>query len=374
MASLEPTARLTWDPTVSHSPYPSESPATYTSAAPSHVPSAQTPSPTTLPLYAAIITGKVAFGGITQEEFNKDEKLQQYIKTDLALSAGVDPDSVAILGTKEEEILPERRKLLESLVVVDFEIAYVSEADARVAVTALQKVVFSKVEAYVLSSFPDKKIKVDVLPESFAVSLTRLSCTDEILDGDETDVDCGGPLCLPCGIGFSCEADSDCVSRQCEISYGSTIGMCVASGNGKLILIISCSTVSVVLLGIMFAARNWFLTTSKRRNGDNRDVSDSSGVIASRDLGIYFNDLDDLTATLDVQQQDAGYQDDPDLLPSISTAAYGINGDVFPDILKENVEYTERHQQEDSSCVDAGSDTVMIYPSKEDNFGFEAII
>jgi hypothetical protein len=343
--------------TESPTKFPSESLATNPTAAPSYVPFAQTPSPTTLPRYATV-TGKVAFSGITQEEFNKDEKLQQYIKTDLALSAGVDPDSVAILGTEEEEILLNRRNLLESQVrlVVDFEIAFKSEVDARAAVTALQEVVFSNVATY-------KTIQVAVLPESFAVSLTRLSCTDEILDGDETDVDCGGPLCFPCGIGFSCEADSDCVSRQCEISYGSTIGMCVAAGDGKIILIVSCATVPVVLLGIMFAARKWFLTTRKKRNGDNHDVNDSRGVI----------DLDDLTATLDVQQQNAGYQDDPDLLPSISTAAYGINGDAFPDILKENAECTERHQQE-SSCVDASSDTVMIYPPKEDDFGFEAII
>ena len=40
------------------------------------------------------------------------------------------------------------------------------------------------------------------------------TCRDRALDGDETDVDCGGG-CLACPGGARCHADADCQSRQC---------------------------------------------------------------------------------------------------------------------------------------------------------------
>ena len=41
------------------------------------------------------------------------------------------------------------------------------------------------------------------------------SCTDGIRNQDETDVDCGGS-CPGCGLGDSCDVDSDCISYNCE--------------------------------------------------------------------------------------------------------------------------------------------------------------
>src|ERR1700759_4869259 len=35
-------------------------------------------------------------------------------------------------------------------------------------------------------------------------------CNDQIKNGNETGVDCGGGTCGPCDIGESCNADSDC--------------------------------------------------------------------------------------------------------------------------------------------------------------------
>ncbi|RMG96973.1 MAG: hypothetical protein D6705_09875 [Deltaproteobacteria bacterium] len=35
-------------------------------------------------------------------------------------------------------------------------------------------------------------------------------------NGDETDVDCGGTFCPPCGTGGTCNGDGDCASGQCE--------------------------------------------------------------------------------------------------------------------------------------------------------------
>lgn len=41
------------------------------------------------------------------------------------------------------------------------------------------------------------------------------TCTDGILNGDETDVDCGGPSCKSCKEGQSCRIDNDCGGNTC---------------------------------------------------------------------------------------------------------------------------------------------------------------
>lgn len=41
------------------------------------------------------------------------------------------------------------------------------------------------------------------------------SCTNERLDDGETDVDCGGPICLGCGAGLVCVGDDDCLDLNC---------------------------------------------------------------------------------------------------------------------------------------------------------------
>ncbi len=41
-------------------------------------------------------------------------------------------------------------------------------------------------------------------------------CGDGEIDGDETDVDCGGPDCEPCREGGACLADDDCASGSCD--------------------------------------------------------------------------------------------------------------------------------------------------------------
>ncbi len=41
-------------------------------------------------------------------------------------------------------------------------------------------------------------------------------CTDGVTDGDETDVDCGGPSCIArCALGKACIVGSDCTSNTC---------------------------------------------------------------------------------------------------------------------------------------------------------------
>ena len=43
-------------------------------------------------------------------------------------------------------------------------------------------------------------------------------CNDGIQNGEETDIDCGGPDCPPCEVGMSCIIDSDCISGYCNPS------------------------------------------------------------------------------------------------------------------------------------------------------------
>jgi len=42
-----------------------------------------------------------------------------------------------------------------------------------------------------------------------------LTCLDMSLDAAETDVDCGGPACNPCGLGKACLLGADCASHVC---------------------------------------------------------------------------------------------------------------------------------------------------------------
>ncbi len=52
------------------------------------------------------------------------------------------------------------------------------------------------------------------------------SCGDEVQNGGETDVDCGGPDCEACEVEKSCEAAEDCESEVCQE------GACVESSCG----------------------------------------------------------------------------------------------------------------------------------------------
>ncbi|MEP7126289.1 MAG: SUMF1/EgtB/PvdO family nonheme iron enzyme [Byssovorax sp.] len=44
------------------------------------------------------------------------------------------------------------------------------------------------------------------------------SCTDMMLNGKETDKDCGGPTCAPCPANQGCKVSADCVSKNCDTS------------------------------------------------------------------------------------------------------------------------------------------------------------
>jgi hypothetical protein len=41
-------------------------------------------------------------------------------------------------------------------------------------------------------------------------------CIDGEKDGNETDVDCGGGSCPPCGLGQNCQLEYDCTTHACD--------------------------------------------------------------------------------------------------------------------------------------------------------------
>src|SRR5258706_12740723 len=41
------------------------------------------------------------------------------------------------------------------------------------------------------------------------------SCTDGIVNGAETDIDCGGPACPKCEVGATCKVPEDCTISFC---------------------------------------------------------------------------------------------------------------------------------------------------------------
>lgn len=56
----------------------------------------------------------------------------------------------------------------------------------------------------------------DPLTMQFTLADTAgAACDNGVLDGDETDVDCGGS-CSPCGNGDACSVDADCQSGTCD--------------------------------------------------------------------------------------------------------------------------------------------------------------
>ncbi len=53
-----------------------------------------------------------------------------------------------------------------------------------------------------------------VVPGNYTI--TRDPCKNRRIDGNETDIDCGGPQCPACEIDKNCIQDSDCQSNYCD--------------------------------------------------------------------------------------------------------------------------------------------------------------
>ncbi len=60
-------------------------------------------------------------------------------------------------------------------------------------------------------------------PGSTTPSAASGECNDNVLNGTESAIDCGGGKCAPCGLGLSCAIDEDCKSGVC-------FGDCIPAG------------------------------------------------------------------------------------------------------------------------------------------------
>lgn len=64
-------------------------------------------------------------------------------------------------------------------------------------------------------------LNVDPCPKEHFCSLDKcvpLGCVNGAIDGQETDKNCGGPICHRCGIKADCLKDSDCMSDICHLN------------------------------------------------------------------------------------------------------------------------------------------------------------
>lgn len=64
-----------------------------------------------------------------------------------------------------------------------------------------------------------------------------LACSNGVIDGDETDLDCGGPLCPSCPDGSDCLVHSDCSSGYCDAG---TCSACTDGDGDGLCVVLDC--------------------------------------------------------------------------------------------------------------------------------------
>jgi formylglycine-generating enzyme required for sulfatase activity len=59
------------------------------------------------------------------------------------------------------------------------------------------------------------------------------TCNDKVLNGNETDIDCGGPMCPFCGTGKKCAQGNDCLSQNCNLKQcACPLGMIIIPSGG----------------------------------------------------------------------------------------------------------------------------------------------
>lgn len=93
------------------------------------------------------------------------------------------------------------------------------------------------------------------------------SCNDGVKNGQETDVDCGGPTCPKCQTGDDCQADSDCAGGVCQAGVCVDPGPACASAPAdpatgqRCPLFMPCSQSSEC--GVFQGCQQWFCNASK---------------------------------------------------------------------------------------------------------------
>lgn len=157
------------------------------------------------------------------------------------------------------------------------------------------------------------------LNDGYCYQAVCISCADAFRNGEETDVDCGGPDCTPCADGLDCHIDGDCLNGHCvegiccnnicdAVCYScklpGSIGQCTAvpvnqpddnpapaekctnpslcdgKGNCKLMLNEPCTSPSECLSGYCFAP----LSICKIDEGDPCEGNASNCYTSSCDM------------------------------------------------------------------------------------------
>ena len=120
------------------------------------------------------------------------------------------------------------------------------------------------------------------------------SCIDAVKNGAETDVDCGGPSCMACGDGKLCAANTDCLSNNCLMGICQPSGMsgscidnlkngtetdvdcggpsCMACGDGKLCAINADCFSNGCLMGVCQSGAPPSSCSDLVKNGTETDV------------------------------------------------------------------------------------------------------
>ncbi len=93
------------------------------------------------------------------------------------------------------------------------------------------------------------------------------ACDDEVINGDETDFDCGGGTCDDCALNLRCDEGGDCLSGRCDGN-----GRCATCANdGQCALGEACVNDACVAAKIVFAL-------STIHTGDLDDDNSGSGL------------------------------------------------------------------------------------------------
>ena len=73
----------------------------------------------------------------------------------------------------------------------------------------------------------DEDCEIDLFCDADGTCQDPHSCSDGVKNGQETDIDCGGPNCRRCPDGEACFINNDCESNFCNRSAGPTVaGVC----------------------------------------------------------------------------------------------------------------------------------------------------
>jgi hypothetical protein len=99
----------------------------------------------------------------------------------------------------------------------------------------------------------------DLDPSEGSIDSIRVSCSDGVKNGEETDVDCGGSTCQPCERGKACGWPTDCGTGVCSsgvccneecsgacisCNRKDSVGICAYVPEGEPHDLYACSTTS----------------------------------------------------------------------------------------------------------------------------------